>query len=133
VFGPYGDSSQYVPSPSGGAAAYQTVPLANDEVVANYAGAPVIAATNGPVTCDVSGGCTMTLDGVNLGFPTTPTVYVGQQSANVDSFTSLGAGAYRITITIPPSWLGTLGGIPVYVVTTAGVSTTLYEAYVIYR
>jgi hypothetical protein len=130
----YGSTASYlseaafgVPSPS-----YADVPITNDEVVSNYPGDPVITGGSGPISCPVAGGCSMTLVGSNLGYPTTPTVLVSGQAAAVTNFTEV-ASVDTLTITIPPSLLGTPSLSPVQVVTAAGISPVIFEGAVLYR
>jgi uncharacterized Zn-binding protein involved in type VI secretion len=131
VAGQYGSSGEYIASPIV-APGPGEVSLSANEVVVAYPGQPAVTAGTGPVSCPVSGGCSITISGYNFGYPTNPTVYVGDQVASITSFTET-AGVDSITLSVPASPLSLQGLVPVMVVTPAGTSPIVIEASVFYQ
>lgn len=124
----YGNSSIYTQSLPGEGpnAPFETLPYTRTVVAVTYPGGAALTGSS-PNTCSVSGGCVMTLTGVNLGPADQMAAYVGDQAATIDT-----VDGNTVTITVPPSFLGRVGTYEVFLTTANGQTPDTLDALLTY-
>ncbi len=128
----YGDSSLYIDQTSLGAppTSYADVPLSAVNMLVTYPGEPDITSVSGS-TCDVSGGCTLTVYGDNLAPQGSLSIYVGSQLATITNFVAVGSQD-TVTVTVPPALFGREGLFLITALTPSGTTPSSLLAFETY-